>query len=128
MKLRALKNGRDPLGTPSLTLTGSSGSHHLRSLPAAAQALEVEPLGVWSRGSRDIVIGWGTKCHQPPLPWQWRGLTVEDGGPLAGLGAGGSREERGAEVVPGSLAVIHFMEAAAGLALSSAGQAASGRR
>ena len=57
---------------------GRQDGGHQRSLPVAGQALEVQPLGVWRGGSRDIAIGWGTKCHTPRLPWQWRGLTVEE--------------------------------------------------
>ena len=93
---------------------GRQDGGHQRSLPAAAQALQVQPLGVWRAGSRDIVTGWGTKCHHPLLPWQWRGLTVEDGNLLAGPGAGSGGGERGAEVAPGGLAVAHRLEVMAG--------------
>jgi len=48
-------------------------------------------------------------------------LTAGDGGPLAGLGAGGGGAESGAEEVPGTLAVAALTEAAAGLAPSQQG-------
>jgi len=46
---------------------------------------------------------------------------MEDGGPLAGPGAGGGGAESSAEEVPGSLAVAALVEAAAGLAQSQQG-------
>lgn len=82
--------------------------------PFSPPNLQVQPLGVWRAGSRDIVTGWGTKCHHPLLPWQWQGLTVEDGGLLAGPGPGSGGGERGAEVAPGGLAVAHRLEVMAG--------------
>lgn len=80
---------------------------HRHSLPAVAQALDIQPLGVEGRKQR-----------------RWRqGLTLEDGSRLAGPGADGNGRERGGEVVPGSFAgeeerKYPLMEIAADLAQS----------